>query len=561
MIDLITYPPISMYGAIPKEPIPVSDCLAWELQPDDEDLVETAGSAAYVKITFPLTFTPPAMNTPFKIWKRDFIFSGDFDYTAMSFDSDGEANPARNNFANMIEANIYFSPFVNVNRSGDDNEIVQVTWKSCEELADFDGDNTDLTAFTAFGATVEVFNGSSVIYVPGYKITLGLMKYIGTQFSGSFKELLSRPQGIEPKRTCTGALLTYVNVMQLAKATLFTPLPVDPNDDYALNDTYEEEPLNQNMMGRFVLGYGWVYRDANCQVMTGTYRKSDEVLVINSAFEESDRYKMRPYWFGHPDGFPPGQSVQKFLTNQPDTHIVGEDTKCWLWMTFNFKDTYPTVDKIVLNIVIYQTGSSTIFEIVELEYNACEWWQVKQFNVSPGRIFAESTLLDISQLGSYEVKADIYDGAEILANGTEYKKYVISRACQNSTDITFTTPIGGMSPLLVEIMEREVNQEGTEICVSTPCVPTGYGGRSLNEIRNFERITVRATRNYSPEEVEFFKGFKTSPERWIRQPYGEGWCARKFIVETGGIQIYRSGEFVDLVATGYLSDIQSPQAR
>lgn len=501
-----------------------------------------------------MTFTPPANGTTFKIWNRSFIFSSLFDYTAMSFDSDGEANPARNNFARMIEANIYFDPFVTVIRSGASNNIVEIQWNTCAVLGNFDGTNTVLTAFTALGATIGVSNGVSPIYVPGYKITLSLMKYIGTQFSGTFKNLMN-PLGVEPKKTCIGALSTYLEVMQHAKKTLFVPVPT-------LDNTYEEEPLNQNMMGRFVLKYGWVYRDVNCQTLTGTARQSDEVLIINSAFDIDDAYKMRPYWYGHPGGFPPGQSIQKFLTNQPDTHLVSEDTKAHLWMTFNFKDYYPTVNKIILHIIIYKVGVAGIFEIIDLTYNICEWWQVKSFNVSPMRVFNASTLVSISQLESYEVKADIANAAlTILDNATEYKKYVIDRSCEVTTDILFTTPQSGISPLLVEKLEGEIVQEGTEICTASACNSAEYGGRTLTDLRNYERVTYRARRFYSEQEVQFFKGLKTSAERWVRRPYGAGWIARKFIIETGGIKIFQSGENVELVATGYFSDIPYPNAK
>lgn len=543
-----------MYGAIPKEPVPVSDCLEWELLPDAEDLVETPGQAAFVKITFALTFTPPSDGTEFKIWGRDFIFSGDFDYLAMSFDSDGEANPARNNFANMIEANIYFDPYVTVIRSGDDNEIVEIRWNTCAVLESFDGINTDLSAFTAIGATVEVENGISPVYVPGYKLTLSLMKYIGTQFSGTFRNLML-PLGVEPKKTCDGALPTYLEVMEHAKKTLFCPVPT-------LDDVYEEEPLNQNMMARIVLKYGWVYRSETCQTLTGTARKSDEVLVINSAFDVDDAYKMRPYWYGHPDGFPPGQFVVKFLTNQPDIHLVSEDTKAHLWLTCNWLDTYPTFAKMLLHIVVYKVGTPGIYEILDIEYNTCEYWQVKSFNVSPGRILAESTLADISELEAYEVKVDIVDASlDIIDNGTEYKKYVIDRTCLDATDILFTTPPGGISPILVEKLEGEIVQEGTEICTASACNSAEYGGRTLTDFRNYERVTYRARRFYSEQEVQFFKGLKTSPERWVRRPYGDGWIARKFIIETGGVKIFQSGEYVDLIATGYFSDIPYPNPK
>ena len=248
MITLTEYPPVAGYGVTDTVPIPVSDCLQWCMQPDDGDVVDTAGSNAFVQIIFPNTFTEPANGTTFKIWGHTFTFNSAFDYTATSFSSAGEAAPARNNFARMIEANLFFRRAVNVHRV--DSDTVLISWLTCEPQSNFTGANLVLTAFTTLGATVTSAQGVSPVYVPGYKMTVQLMKLIGNTGTNAFKAI-SALSGLEAKKTCDGAEETCVNLMGEARKTLYTPMP-------DLTDSSEIDPQTQTMMGRFVLAYGWV---------------------------------------------------------------------------------------------------------------------------------------------------------------------------------------------------------------------------------------------------------------------------------------------------------------
>ena len=550
MITLTTQPPIA--GPNGEPPIPVSDCLQWCMEPDDADVVETSGSGAFVQIVFPNTFTVPANGTTFKIWGQTFTFNTVFDYTATSFDADGEANPARNNFARMIEANLFFRRAVVVNRVGSNTALI--SWLNCEPQANFTGTNLVLTAFTSFGATVTSAQGVSPVYVPGYKMTVQLMKLIGNTGVNSFKAI-SALAGLEVKKTCSGADAMCVNLMGEARKTLYTPMP-------DLTDTSEIDPQTQTMMGRFLLAYGWVYRTDDCQTQTGTIRQSDEALLINSAFPPEDPDGITQYWYEAGGGTP-----IRFLTNQPETLSVSPDSKAWLWLTCNWLTDLPTFDGFRLRFIIYKVGVSGIFSIEFEEYNKCEWWQVMNFNVSVGRVLTISGLT-IAELESYQVQVLPVTSAGVTVHvGTEFLKYKIDRQCQNSTDVYFVTPPGGIGTMLVQVMEEEMEQTGNEICMDIPCgTPlteiSKYGGRSLSNIRAFQKMTIRAVDDENDESVAYFKSFKASPERWIRVVSGtDGWAAKKFIPETGGIKVFQQGGRIELVATGYLADIplQSPK--
>ena len=547
MITLTTQPPIA--GPNGEPPIPVSDCLQWCMEPDDADVVATSGSGAFVQIVFPSTFTVPANGTTFKIWGQTFTFNTVFDYTATSFDADGEANPARNNFARMIEANLFFRRAVIVHRTNLDT--VLISWLNCEPQANFTGANLDLSAFTGFGATVTSAQGVSPVYVPGYKMTVQLMKLIGNTRNNAWRAI-SALAGLEVKKTCSGAAAMCVNLMAEARKTLYTPMP-------DLTDTSEIDPQVQTMMGRFLLAYGWVYRTEDCQTQTGTIRQSDEALLINSAFPSEDPDGITPYWYEAGGGTP-----IRFLTNQPETLSVAPDSKAWCWLTCNWLNDLPTFALLRLRFVVYEVGGGG--GIFTVDYQPCEWWQVKHFNVSVGRVLTLSGLT-IAELESYWVQVIPVTSAGVPVHvGTEYLKYKVDKQCQDSTDVYFVTPPGGIGTMLVQIMEEEVEQTGNEICMDIPCGTSlseisKYGGRSLSNIRAFERVTVRAVDDENEESVAYFKSFKASTERWIRVASGSGWAAKKFIPETGSVKVFQQGGRIELVATGYLADIplQNPK--
>ena len=80
----------------------------------------------------------------------------------------------------------------------------------------------------------------------------------------------------------------------------------------------------------------------------------------------------------------------------------------------------------------------------------------------------------------------------------------------------------------------------------------------MNQIRSYEKVTLKARRNFADDEVAYFRSLKASPERWIQiAETGEPghYMAKKLIVDTGGVKIMQSGEYIDLIIEGTLQDI------
>jgi hypothetical protein len=141
----------------------------------------------------------------------------------------------------------------------------------------------------------------------------------------------------------------------------------------------------------------------------------------------------------------------------------------------------------------------------------------------------------------------------------------------NIRDVYFLTPQGGIGTLLCEITESEIVQEGTEICLDTPCATSRleaakYGGRQLSNLRSYDRVTIKSREQYGEQWREYFRSFKASPDRYIMVKEEAPntvttYLAKRFNPEPGGIKIFQTAEYIDMVATGTLSDIpvQSPK--
>ncbi len=383
-----------------------------------------------------------------------------------------------------------------------------------------------------------------------------LLKYLD-----GFFQPITPVKSLQVKAGCAEVEESCVDFMKVARATLFTPMP-------DLTNSSEIDPTTPTMTGRFQLKYGWTYRE-DCQAKSGTAMRSGQVLVINAAFEETETYGMRRYWYDHPDGYPAGQSYSEFLTNQPKALKLAADSKAWVWLLNNWADAFPDLDKLLLRFVIYKIGTVGVFSIHTIEYTPCEWYEVMNFNVSPGRVFALEAGVSVTTLDWYEVQVVGIDAAnDPLFNASEYLRYALDPQCSaDSTDVYFVTPPGGIGTLLVEVTDKELEQSGVEICLDTPCTAdreekAKYGGRHMVNQRSFERITVRAIVNHDAQNKAYFRSFKASPQRWIRVTQSDGtFMARKFIVEPGGVKIFRVGENIELVATGYTADIPMQAAK
>lgn len=543
----------------PPVPIPVSDCMKWCLQPTEGEIFDTVGSNATLFVDFPGTIgSIPANGTEFTLWGRLFTVNNATNYTSNSFKIVASGNTTGGNFRRMLRANFFFLQNTDIDSVADLSETL-VTWNECGEQDNFTGVNMEYAALTGAGATVTPTNGVTPIFVSGAMVQTRLFK--NDSVSGSAP--ITKFEGISPTASCDAANEICVDYMQDARRTLFTPMP-----DLSL--TSEIDPVETTMIARFYIEYGTTYRDDNCQPQSGTFAETDAVLVMDTVFGVEENYAMRRYIYDHPDnsGGQPPLSPQ-FLTNKPSRLWLGEYSFAWLWLAGGYQSLLPT--DIRLRFQIYYLNGTNDFEYVD--YIPAEVYQVHCFNVSPGRLLTLFTLTDLSTVSHYFVRAEAWDGTVIDTVGWE-TYFGIEHSCENMVDVYFKTPPGGIGTILCEITDREMVQEGTEICLNIDCATTRlekgkYGGRMYNQLRAYEKITLRARRNFSEDEVDYFKSLKASPERWIQVEetgyappvYDRQFMAKRLLIDTGGVKIMQVGEYIDLIIEGQLQDIslQTPR--
>lgn len=535
-------------------PTPVSECLEWCFEPDVADVMSTPGTMAQVLINFPTTPTVPANGTPFIIWGHTFTVNNAAPYTQTSFQITTSGSVSGINFRAMLKANFFFAKDTNVAAGANSKETV-IDWIECGEQDNFTGTGMDLAALTGAGATTMVTNGTTAVFVPGYMIQVRLFKADNLT---NIYSAITRFEGFVPKANCDTVDDLCVDFMQDAKRTLFTPMP-----DLSLTSFIDPELTT--MLGQFKIQYGYTYRDTNCVAQSGIFAESDIVYVMDTVFEPEENLGMRRYIYDHPDnigmgGSQPALSPQ-FLTNKPQRLALGPDSFAWLWLAAGYQSLAPT--NIVLRTnIFYKDGTSAH---VDENHDPLLAYQVHCFNVSPGRLLSLFSLADLSTVSHYFIRATADSGDPV--GWDTY--FAIEEACEGLVDVYFKTPPGGIGTILCEMTEREVVQDGSEICLNTPCSTSNlesakYGGRMLSQIRSYEKVTLRARRNFSDEEVAYFRSLKASPERWIQVPEtGEtgGYIAKRLLVDTGGVKIMQSGEYIDLIITGTMQDIpiQSPR--
>lgn len=532
-------------------PTPVSDCLQWCLTPAGTDIFTTEGTIADVSIYFPTTPTVPANGTEFTIWGHTFTVDDTVPYTATSFQITTSGSVSGFNLRGMLRSNFFFAKNTVVSQVANSKETM-ITWNECGEQENFTGDGMDLAALDAAGASTAVNNGTTPVFVPGYMAQVRLLK--ADNLTNVYSPITPF-EGLSAMATCAEAEDFCIDFMEDARRTLYTPMP-----DLSLSSFID--PDLTTMLGQFKIQFGHTYRDANCIAKSGDFSESDVVYVMDTVFEAQENLMMRRYIYDHPDnsGGQPALSPQ-FLTNKPQRMALGVNSFAWLWLAAGYQSLAPT--NIVLRTnVFYKNGTSAH---VDENHDPLQAYQVHCFNVSPGRLLSLFSLVDLSTVSHYFIRATA-DSGSVVGWDTYFS---VEEACEGLVDVYFKTPAGGIGTMLCELTETEVIQEGTEICLNTPCGTSRlegakYSGRMYTQVRSYEKVTLRARRNFSEEEVAYFRSLKASPERWVQVPetgvLGD-YIAKRLLIDTGGIKILQSGDYIDLVITGTLQDIpiQSPR--
>lgn len=555
---------INSAPTVPPVPTPVNDCLEWCLLPADADVFDTPGTYATVDIEFPATFSGiPANGTEITVWGKTFTIDDTSDHTSTSFKVVSSGNTSGTNFRNMLKSNFFFLRAVDIEIGGSGFRFTELTWQACGEQDYFSGASMDFSALESEGAVVTVTNGTTPVLVTGATLQTRLLRE--RDFTGIY-DPVTKWEGHKLRGNCDTALEICVDYMQDAKRTLYTPLP-----DLTLDSEIDPEG-SVTMLGQFKIQYGITYQSGDCVPESGDFEESDAVYVMDTVFEAEEITRMARYIFDHPDGPVSPSNHPQFLTNKPDRLLLGVNSFAWLWLAAGYASVAPDNIRLRWN-VIYKNGTSD-FDFVD--YLPLAPYQVHCFNVSPLKLKTIFSLTDLDDVSHYFVRAEAWSSGGSLLQTVGWETYfAIEEICENVIDVYFKTPPGGIGTLLCEVQEKEIIQEGTEICLDTPCSLTrvekaAYGGRGVNQIRNYEKITLKARRNFTPEDVAYFRGLKASSERWIQVEntylqfsYDADllYTAKRLLVDPGGVKIYQTGEYIDLVITGSIGDVdvQNPK--
>ncbi len=546
----------AMNTATKQPPIPVSDCWRVCLQADAADAITTTGAKATLVVSFPSTLTVPSNGTVMKIWGYDFTVQSATDYTSISYKVVTSGVLTALNFANMIQANLFFNRAVSVAAStSGSNTIITVTWNECREQPRFSAPNMVFTGITATGATATATNGTSPVYADGYKIITRLGRFVDAT---SVFVPVSEFNGVDADKQCTAVGEVCLDFAADAQSQLYTELP-------ALTSTSFISAIQngRSLCRLFGVEYGDIKR-VDCQSQSGTIKKSNIILGINAAFDIDDPYQMRRYWHDHPDGFPAGQSVPDFLTYQPKKYTLCRDSYSWLWLLNNFQQDHGTY-KLFALFNCYGNGVSEQFTqiINDPGTDGHSWYQPVNFNASPKFVYPNLTTLTQDTLEFYEVQVfGAYPTAEdVLFNASEILHIDVEACCQDSTDIYFLTSPGGIGTLPVDIDSETVVQDGQEIQLYNDCgddraTRATKGGRTLTNLRSYTRITFSKTCKNSAEWKRWLTDFRKSPQRWVKVIDGAGNpIAKKAILQPDDITVRQSGQAVELKGVLYLQDI------
>lgn len=550
--------------AIYPKPEPVSGRLAWTIQPDVSDVLQTVGSRATVQITFPVSgIVVPANGTEFTIWGHTFTVDDSTPFSQNTMDVDTSGNSTGINLKEMLRSNFFFAKTSIENGPAGFRDTI-ITWEDCGEQENFTGAGMDLTALETAGATVTVTNGMTAVSVNGYVMQARLLKM---DADGIFQPI-TKYEGFQPVINCNSVSALTIDFMQEARRTLYTELP-------DLTVSSEQNPENTTMVGVFKLQIGWTYKDENCQPISGSFITSDQVMVYNTVFDLEENWGMERFiydWNG--TGMSDINKWPRWLTNKPERLTLGPESIAWLWLSAAYNEVLTNIEDVQLTFNVYYKNGTTDSESVIYPFAA--EWQVHNFNVSPKRLLSLFSLVTLNDVSHYFVRATARDefGSPIGTIGWE-TFFAIEQPCEETTDLYFLTPYGGIGTILCDIVEKSIDQQAQEICLDVPVMATRqetarYGGYMQNQVRNRESITLRCRRNYTDDEVAYFKSFKASPERWIQVAEtgieGSGnfnnYIAKRFLVEPGGVQIFQEGDYVELIITGKIGSeiiVQNPR--
>lgn len=526
------------------DPIPVSDCLKFSLLPAASDVVTTPGTQAVLVVVFPGSPTDPGNGTTFVLWGFTMETNDATPATATSFEVvAGDTFSTMNNFADMILSNYYLNDAATVVVDSG-TSTVTITWNNCGEQQNFGSAQMDFANIIGNAITSATpTNGTTPVYVEGFELQYKLWRIDINNSANSGP--VTPYEGMAPNKTCTAAEAATFDAMPTVRELLKTPLPVLDNSHPVV--AYD------GILQFFSLQYGWTYRDANCQALSGDFTFSNRPFVWNAYFEGDDIYRVRKYWPGASGGLPAGQTHTKFLTRQGQKVKLWIDSKAWLWYFIN--EAVQSFTTLNIQLAVTKKDGSGVFTNVAVSNSG---YGVNAINVSPSYIISLGlTGVTTATLFSYTVRVFL-DGTTTQV--TEEQEFQILDACDvEGTDVYFLNKLGGIDTLPVQIARKNADQQATGILLESPCDASRedrakYGGRSISQVRSFDAYTFRLQDN-RPETLLQVADMKKSPQRWARFTDESGaFYARKLILDPGPLTVREGGNYPQAEFGGYFND-------
>lgn len=530
--------PIQVIEGPPSQPVALSDCFYWKLQPQASDMFTTPGSKATVVLTFSASPSAPPDGTQFTLYGQTLEVQSAQDYTPYSFKVyNGDANGTINNFYSMLLANYVFvnAADIEVNYT---TRTITMTWRDCGEQQGFAASQMNFAPIASVLSGTAT-NGTTPVLRDNFKVLLRLFRRDNV---GSGAGFVTAFEAVNPQGACSTPNVITFDAMPIARQLLTTRIPqIDSN---AHPQVTFDGPLQY-----FALQHGYTYNQG-AEVKSGEFAFTNVGLVLNAYFEPSDAYKMRRFWPGAAGGLPPFQTHRRYLSSKPLYHYILPNSRCWLWYMVN--EAFETIGTLTARFVV-DVGTATPTHDAPL---ANSGHGVNAVNVSPEYV-ASLVGYPVSQIRNYFV-AIRNNGTQI----TEATNFTLLGGCKPEvhTDVYFLGKYGGIETLPVEIIEESIVQDGEEALTSIDCGAgrfnlAAYGGRSLSGARAYQTFKLRALDN-RPTALDFFKHMRASPQRWIRLTDDAGKpIAWKLIVDTGSITIKEAGQAVELTFSGKLNDI------
>lgn len=528
---------IQVLEAPPAQPVALSDCFYWKLQPQPSDMFTTVGSKATVVLTFNANPSAPADGTQFTLWGQTLEVQSAQDSTPYSFKVySGDANATINAFYAMLLSNYIFINATTVEVDYTTNTI-NITWNDCGEQPNFAAAQMNFAPLSSV-LSANVNNGTTPVLRDNFKVLLRLWR---NDIVGSNGGFVTAFEAVSPQGACSTPNVITFDAMPIARQMLMTRIPqIDSNAHPTVG---HDGPLQY-----FALFHGYTYNDG-AEVRSGEFTSTVPRAVLNAYFEPNDAYKMRRFWPGAAGGYPPFQTHRKWLTSKPLYHHILRTSRAWMWYMVN--EAIETIGTLEARFVVDLGTSTPVHDVVVPNSQ----YGVNAVNVSPAYV-ASLIGQPVESIKSYFVTVR-NNGVQI----TEATNFTMVDECKPTayTDVYFLGKYGGIETMAVEIIEEGVSQDAEEALTSIACGAgrfnlAAYGGRTLTGVRSFQTFKLRALDN-RPVALEFFRHMRASPQRWIRMTDDAGKpIAWKLLVDTGSITIKEAGGSVELLFSGKLND-------